>query len=113
LIWSPREIVRGFNHSMVTVKAERLSSVNFEARMPVAQLLGHAERSAVLPIEVFTFSDWGRFDPSREFGRGVTLWSAGAGARVNAAGFIFEFNVVRPLLPVDSWRLAVNFRPGW
>jgi hypothetical protein len=35
------------------------------------------------------------------------------GARVNAAGFIFEFNAARPITPSHGWTFVVNFRPGF
>jgi hypothetical protein len=42
------------------------------------------------------------------------LYSAGAGVRLNAGGFIFEFDVVRPLAGTDrGWKVALNFRPGF
>jgi len=41
------------------------------------------------------------------------LWSAGLGARVNAAGFVFEFNGARTLSPATGWHFVVNFRPGF
>jgi hypothetical protein len=115
LVWTAREIVRGFNDDFVVERASHVSSVNAELRMPLASLL-HRTSSGPLPTEVFAFADWGRFSapgslPMPQHVR--ELSSAGIGARINVAGFIFEFNGVRPIAPSAGWRLAVNFRPGF
>ena len=42
------------------------------------------------------------------------LRSAGAGARVNAGGFVLEFDGVRKLdPPPGGWTFSVSFRPGF
>ena len=115
LVWTAREIVRGFGDDFVVERASRVSVANVEARTPLASLLRHGTNGQ-LPIEVFVFSDWGRFSTPSSLALPTPvrqLWSAGAGARINVAGFVFEFNGVRPISPSQGWRLAVNFRPGF
>jgi hypothetical protein len=58
------------------------------------------------------FADGGAFRTTS--GDTTALRSVGAGFRVNAGGFILEFDAVRQLdqLP-RGWTLAVNFRPGF
>jgi hypothetical protein len=107
LVWAPRDIVRGFVPDGVTTLAWAVSSINLEARAPLADLLRVSTNK--LPIDLFTFSDWARFSAaSRE-----QLWSVGLGARINAAGVVFEFNGVRPVEPLSGWRLELNLRPGF
>jgi hypothetical protein len=107
LVWRPRDLVRGFPRDAITLHASRVSSFNAEVRLPLAALVGSSEGQ--LPIDLFGFSDWARFA-----GPGVReLWSVGAGARLNAAGFIFEFNGVHPMHSRDDWRVEVNFKPGF
>ena len=44
----------------------------------------------------------------------MLLRSVGVGIRLNAGGFVFEFDAVRPLdRTPHAWTLAVNFRPGF
>ena len=107
LVWRPRDLVRGFPRDSITLHASHVSSFNAEVRSPLARLVGASEGS--LPIDLFGFSDWGRFA-----GPGLReLWSVGAGARLNAAGFVFEFNGVHPMHASDNWRVEMNFRPGF
>jgi hemolysin activation/secretion protein len=114
-VWSPREIVRGFDQDPITARASQLAAANAEIRVPVASLLGRPATSQ-LPLEVFTFADAGRFLAPHHgtLPSAVRdLASVGAGARINAAGFVFELNAVHALTPLDGWRMAVNFRPGF
>jgi Tol biopolymer transport system component len=107
LVWRPRDLVRGFPRDAITLHASRVSSINAELRAPLAALARTTQRR--LPIDLFGFTDWGRFDGAGE----RELWSVGAGARLNAAGFIFEFNGVHPMHSDERWRIEVNFRPGF
>jgi hypothetical protein len=114
LVWTAREIVRGYDTDAVIERASRVSVANLELRTPLGTLL--RRRRMTLPVEVFAFSDWGRFaaPASARLTTDVQrLWSAGFGARLDVAGFIFEFNGVHPLADAGGWRLAVNFRPGF
>jgi Tol biopolymer transport system component len=116
LVWSPREIVRGYVRDGVVERASQFSAANIEARTPLGSLIGLAGGERLLPIDLFAFSDWGRFVAPRTPTLASTsrqLWSAGFGARVNAAGFVFEFNGARPLMRASGWHFVVNFRPGF
>jgi hypothetical protein len=116
LVWSPREVVRGFVRDSVAERAAGLSLAQVEMRMPLAPLFGRAAGDPVVPIEIFTFSDWARFSAPQSLvlpAASRQLWSTGVGARVNAAGFIFEFNAARPITPSNGWTFVVNFRPGF
>jgi Tol biopolymer transport system component len=116
LVWSPREIVRGYTRDSVAERASQLSIANLEARMPLAAMVGRSVGDRLLPVDLFAFSDWARFVAPRTptlASASRQLWSAGFGARVNAAGFIFEFNAARPLTQTTGWHFVVNFRPGF
>ena len=116
LVWSPRDIVRGYTRDSVAERASHVSIVNLEARMPLAAILGRTAADRLLPVGLFAFSDWGRFAAPQTLGLASAsrqLWSAGFGARVNAAGFVFEFNGARPLTNGTGWHFVVNFRPGF
>jgi Tol biopolymer transport system component len=116
LVWSAREVVRGFVRDSVAERASGLSLAQMEMRMPLAPLFGRPAGDTALPIELFTFSDWARFTAPRSLlfpPDSRQLWSVGAGARINAAGFIFEFNAARPVTPSHGWTFVVNFRPGF
>jgi Tol biopolymer transport system component len=116
LVWSPRDIVRGYTRDAVAERASQVSIVNVEARTPLAALIGHTVGERLLPIGLFAFSDWGRFAAPQTLALASAtrqLWSAGFGARVNAAGFVFEFNGARPLTRTTGWHFVVNFRPGF
>jgi hypothetical protein len=43
------------------------------------------------------------------------LSNVGAGVRVNASGFVFEFAAGRPVNDnqLPGWRFVANFRPGF
>jgi len=116
LIWSPREIVRGYTRDSVAERASHLSVANLEARTPLASFVGRGVGDRLLPVDLFAFSDWGRFAAPRTLALGAAsrqLWSAGFGARLNAAGFVFEFNGARQLTNGTGWHFVVNFRPGF
>jgi hypothetical protein len=93
-----------------------MSLAQAELRMPLAPLLHRPVGDSLVPVELFTFTDWARFTAPHALhlsSSSSALWSAGVGARVNAAGFIFEFNAARPIRPASGWRFVVNFRPGF
>jgi len=116
LVWSPREIVRGYTRDGVAERASHISIVNLEARTPLAALIGRPVGERLLPVSLFAFSDWARFAAPPTLALAPAsrqLWSAGFGARVNAAGFVFEFNGARPLTRTTGWHFVVNFRPGY
>jgi Tol biopolymer transport system component len=104
LVWSMRDLVRGAEHSSVSVRALGSAAFGAELRAPLAALLGRSP--GALPVELFTFSDAARLATDN-------FWSAGIGARVNAGGFPFEFNLVQPLRDPAGWHLTVLFRPGF
>jgi Tol biopolymer transport system component len=116
LVWSPRDIVRGYTRDGVAERASHVSIVNLEARTPLATFIGRTAGERLLPVSLFVFSDWGRFAAPKTLtlaSASRQLWSAGFGARVNAAGFVFEFNGARPLTNATGWHFVVNFRPGF
>ena len=116
LVWTPRDIVRGYTRDSVAERASHVSIVNLEARTPLAAIIGRTAGDRLLPVSLFVFSDWGRFAAPQTLalaGASRQLWSAGVGARVNAAGFVFEFNGARPLTNGTGWHFVVNFRPGF
>ena len=88
-----------------------------------AKILGHLSLVATAgnrPDEGLAFADCGRFwipgqnAESAERAERISICSAGAGVRINAAGLVFEFDAVRPLGSASQgWRLGVNFLPGF
>jgi hypothetical protein len=116
LLWSPREVVRGFTRDAVAERASQLLVGNIEMRSPLSSLLGRGASDRLLPVELFAFSDWAQFGaPHTATLSSATsqLWSSGVGARLNASGFVFEFSGARTLVPVPGWHFVVNFRPGF
>jgi len=117
LIWNMRDVVRGFDTDNDTVRTARFAVANVELRAPLVGLVHRDVNYGALPIEALVFGDCGRFwmptsDVSTLTAR--TLCSAGAGARINAAGLIFEFDAVRPFgVSSDGWRIGINFLPGF
>jgi hypothetical protein len=121
LVWTLRDVVRGYgdfgpNASMGYLSATRVMVGNAEVRFPIPGVFTGRMQSGPLPIEGLIFSDAGAFwHPSRpDAGVSPLLQSAGAGVRLNAAGFIFEFDAVRPFTaPAHGWAFSFNFRPGF
>jgi len=125
LIWTVRDLVRGYSirdaiggrctsslcGSLTDAGARRVSVANLELRVPVVGALGVVRDSGPVPIDAFVFADAGWFDSgaAAEVRRSM-LRSAGAGARLNAAGFVFEFAAARAQ---RGWAFAMNFRPGF
>jgi len=118
LIWNMHDVVRGFDTDNDTIRTSRFTVGNVELRAPLAALLHRESVGAMLPTEAIAFADCGRFwMPSAADAastRATTLCSAGIGTRINAAGFIFEFDAVRPIGALSQgWRLDINFLPGF
>ena len=117
LIWNMRDFVRGFDTDNDTVRSSRFLVANAELRIPVTGGWGRRTNYGALPVEALAFADCGRFWMARAVDGPLAtrdLCSAGAGVRLNAAGFVFEFDAVRPLGPLaNGWRLGINFQPGF
>jgi len=116
LVWTLRDLVRGYDPNDV-LSTSKYTVANAELRVPLVGPFGRVSGSNALPIDAFVFADAGAFDSRSTLSTAISrtmLRSVGAGARLNAGGFVFEFAAVRPLdqLP-HSWTLAVNFRPGF
>ena len=116
LVWTLRDLVRGYDpHDVLTTS--RLTVTNAELRVPLVGTFGRVSGSNALPIDALAFADAGAFDTQPVSGGAVQrrlLRSVGAGIRLNAGGFVFEFDAVRPLdRTPHAWTLAVNFRPGF
>jgi Tol biopolymer transport system component len=94
----------------------RLALLNLEVRAPLAGLLRGQVDYGRLPIEAIVFVDAGflwtrRADLPVEFDR---FRSAGAGARANVGGFLFELTAVRPFDRARTgWTYNLLLRPGW
>jgi len=116
LVWTLRDLVRGYDPRDV-LTTSRFVVTNAELRVPLVGPFGRLSGSNALPIDALAFADAGAFDSRPASGPGMTrtlLRSAGGGIRLNAGGFVFEFDAVRPLDRAPrSWTFAVNFRPGF
>jgi hypothetical protein len=133
LLWTLRDLVRGYAARDAAVDtcstpascgvfgeftARRFAVSNIEVRLPLVGPLGRVSRSGGLPIDALAFFDmgafWSRPTTTNSTVTLRTLRSAGAGVRLNAAGFVFEFTAVRPFDRQPSgWRFGVNFRPAF
>jgi Tol biopolymer transport system component len=121
LVWNMHDFVRGFDTNNDTIRTSRFALANAELRAPLFGILHRDVNYGSLPIEALAFGDCGRFWMPQTATTGAetaehaaTLCSAGAGIRFNAAGFIFEFDAVRPFGPSSQgWRLGINFQPGF
>jgi hypothetical protein len=94
----------------------RFALINLEVRAPLPGLFtGRLEYPGLVPVEALAFVDagylWTRSpdgverDPFR---------SAGAGARVNLGGVVFEITAARPFDQAQGgWRTSLLIRPGW
>jgi surface antigen Omp85-like protein/WD40 repeat protein len=133
-VWYVQDTVRGFDGRVLpgpdcsrapsstcegidAATTRRLVAANVEVRFPLFGLLNRSIRyGGVIPIEGLLFTDAGAFWTRDMTTSGVrtVLRSAGAGVRVNAGGFVFEFDGARPIDSVaQGWRLSFNFRPGF
>jgi Tol biopolymer transport system component len=135
LVPTLRDVVRGYGDTLAVTRgcgdaaatectpmsylsARSLLVGNIELRFPP---LGAFRRSATygpLPLEAFLFSDaglvWSRAPVEHAAILSTPLRSVGAGVRLNAGGFLFEFDLVRPFdRPSSGWRFAFNVRPGF
>jgi len=111
LVWTLRDLVRGYDPRAVLTTA-RMTVANAEARVPLVGPFGRISQSTALPIDALLFADAGAFDTASR--TRTLLRSVGAGVRLNAGGFVFEFDAVRPLdTRPQGWTLAVNFHPGF
>jgi hypothetical protein len=129
LVWTVRDLVRGYSmreavgrpctatacDPLIEAAARRLFVGNVELRAPLLGPLGLVRESTAVPVDAFLFADAGSFARGLPGDRSsTTIRTLGAGARLNATGFIFEFAAARTLDRGDrGWTLAVNFRPGF
>jgi len=135
LVWTLRDLVRGYAardaasdaclaaascNMLGEFTARQLLVSNFEARLPLFGPMGRLSRVSGLPVDAIVFADAGAFWSRNLVDRLSTLRtlrSIGAGARLNAGGFVLELAAARPFDRMDSsrngWVLAVNFRPGF
>ena len=125
LVWTVRNLVRGYSlrdavgrscatndcQVLTEAGARRATVGNVELRIPFVGPLGVIRESGPLPIDAFLFADIGWFASGTAGTRHYSmLQSSGGGARVNAAGFVFEFAAGRAQ---RGWTMIVNFRPGF
>jgi hypothetical protein len=132
-VWFLQDIVRGYDGRMLpaqgcdvsanepcdTIDAtttRKLIGANIEMRFPLVGAFRRNTSYGRIPLEGVVFSDAGAFwtgGASTPAARTIVR-SAGVGLRLNAGGFVFEFDAARPLhTPAPGWRLSVNFRPGF
>jgi Tol biopolymer transport system component len=94
----------------------RLGLVNVELRAPILGLLSGEMRYGRVPIEAIAFADAGFLWTPRS-GAPVErdrFRSAGAGARMNLGGFVFEMTAARVFdRPDKAWTASVLLRPGF
>jgi Tol biopolymer transport system component len=101
---------------MDELTGSRFALVNVELRAPLLGLRSRTLEYGAVPIDLIAFVDggflWtGRRGHPLEFDR---FRSAGAGARVNAGGIIFEITAARPFDRRGSgWRTSFLLRPGF
>ena len=133
-VWFVQDTVRGFDGRQLPPRncdaaavqgcdpidaatTQKLLAANVEVRFPIPGVLHRTTSYGAIPLEGLIFSDAGAFwtgGPTSSTVR-TLLRSAGAGVRVNAGGFVLEFDAARPIDVADvrGWRLSVNFRPGF
>jgi hemolysin activation/secretion protein len=97
------------------IAGSRLALLNVELRAPVRGLFSGDLSYGPVPLEALAFVDagflWtprpGSFERDR-------FRSAGAGARVNIRGFVFEVTAARVFdRPNKAWTTSVLLRPGF
>jgi Tol biopolymer transport system component len=133
LAYDLRDIARGFSSRALAASAcgadggaecaatqyfntHHVSTTNLELRFP---LLGAFRRNASygpVPADAFLFFDQAWLGNRTGIGRMQwrALRSAGAGVRVNAAGFVFEVAAAHRLsTSTRGWGVAFNLRPGF
>lgn len=132
-VWFLQDIVRGYDgrqlpahncdasavngcDSIDATTTRRLLAANVELRFPIVGAIRRSTSYGRIPLEGLVFSDSGAFwtgGPSTETTKTIVR-SAGLGVRLNAGGFVFEFDAARPIGSVaQGWRLSMNFRPGF
>ena len=108
--------MRGYDPNDV-LTTSRFTVGNAELRVPLVGPFGRVSASNALPIDALAFADAGVFDSRSTSGAVLArtlLRSAGAGIRLNAGGFVFEFDAVRKFDQLTgAWTFVVNFRPGF
>jgi outer membrane protein assembly factor BamA len=120
LAWTLRDLVRGFGDTgpgrapLGSLGASRMFVANSEVRLPVWGLFSRQSHAGPLPIEALVFSDFGRFWTGAQPNASTALLrSAGVGARINAAGMIFELDAVHRFDVSRGWTFSFNLRPGF
>src|SRR5262249_35027097 len=120
LVWTLRDMVRGFGDTgpgrapLGSLGASRMLVANGEVRFPVWGLFSRRPRVEALPVEGLVFPDLGRFWTGVQPDASTAiLRSAGVGARINAAGMIFEFDAVHRFDVSRGWTFSFNLRPGF
>jgi len=121
LVWTIRDIVRGYGDfgtgstPLGSLSASQIVVANGEVRFPITGLFTQRPRVDALPIEGLVFSDMGQFatSPAGISPSKAGLRSAGAGARLNAVGMIFELDAVRRFDAPRGWAFSFNLRPGF
>jgi hypothetical protein len=93
----------------------RFALINLELRAPLFGLLSRSLDYGPVPVDLLAFVDggflWtGRRGHAVEFDR---FRSAGAGARVNAGGIVFEIAAAKPFDRRGGWRASFLLRPGF
>jgi len=132
-VWFLQDVVRGYDGRMLPAQGcaaaaneqcdmidatttRKLLGANVEVRFPIVGAFRRTTSYGRIPLEGVVFSDAGAFwtgGATTPAARTIVR-SAGAGLRLNAGGFVFEFDAARPLsTPAPGWRLSVNFRPGF
>jgi hypothetical protein len=132
-VWFVQDIVRGYDGLQLPARGcdpsaaegcdpidatttRRLLAANVEVRFPIVGAFRRSTSYGPIPLEGVVFSDTGAFwtgGPSTA-ATSTIVRSAGVGMRLNAGGFVFEFDAARPIAAVSpGWRLSVNFRPGF
>jgi hypothetical protein len=102
-----------------TLMGSRLLVGQLEWRVPVRGLFSGQFDWGSLPIEALLFTDLGSAWDSGERppwfrGSRALVAAAGAGVRVNPAGFVLEFDLARRISrAVGGWTFLFNVRPGF
>src|SRR6185436_6919531 len=115
-VWFLQDIVRGYDgrqlpaqncdasavngcESIDATTTRRLLAANLELRFPIVGAFRRSTSYGRIPLEGVVFSDTGGFwtsGPSAEPTKTIAR-SAGLGVRLNAGGFVFEFDAARPI----------------
>jgi Tol biopolymer transport system component len=102
-----RDVARGFHGESLASPARHVSQANVELRLPVPGTWRNSTAYGRVPVDGFLFAD-------RAWLANRTLQSAGAGARVNAGGLVFELAAARRLSGTKpGWAFAFNLLPAF